>query len=307
MNKFMVLGASSFSGTAFIRYLLSRGDKVRGLSRPDYDVNTRVTHIMAEVRKFEPDYVVNFAALNMVAESWDYWSDYYHTNLQGLGRLHRALAEWGGLARYVQVSTPEVYGATLESLREDAPFRPSTPYAVSRAACDMDLLCLHRQMRFPVCFTRTVNVYGPGQQTYRIIPKTVLSIARGGRLTLHGGGVSERDFIHIDDFARAAYMVATKGASGETYHIATGKMVSIRRLVEMVCALMGVKFDEHVDVGEERPGKDPAYWLSDAKIRSRLGWHPTVELQEGLAETVNYFATHAERLREKPLEYEHRA
>lgn len=306
MAKFMVMGARSFSGQAFIRKALSKGHEVRGLSRPDYNVNTQLQWILSAVETERPDYFVNFAALNMVAESWEHALDYYQTNVLSLAKMHRWLLEWGKLKKYVQVSTPEVYGATHEILNESAPFHPSTPYAVSRAACDMDLLCLHRENKFPVVFTRTVNVYGEGQQLYRIIPKTVLLIARGEKLKLHGGGVTERSFIHIDDVSQAVYSVAVNGKFGETYHIATKRMVKIRTLVEMICKLMDVKFKDAVELDEERPGKDPAYLLDDSKIRSAFGWTDTIPLEEGLASTVDYYRMHADELARKPLEYVHK-
>jgi len=119
------------------------GYEVLRLARPRYNVNTGLEAIMAAVTVMRPTHFVNFAALNVVAESWEHYADYFRTNVVGLARLHDSLRRWGKLEKYVQVSTPEVYGTTQTFLREAAPYRPSTPYAVSRAAADMYLATLH--------------------------------------------------------------------------------------------------------------------------------------------------------------------
>ncbi len=117
------------------------------------------------------------------------------------------------LERYVHVTTPEVYGSTDGWVREDAPFNPSTPYAVSRAAGDMSLRTYFANYRFPVVFTRAANVYGPGQQLYRIIPRTILAAMGGQKLRLDGGGKSVRVFIHMRDVSDATLKIALSGTA----------------------------------------------------------------------------------------------
>lgn len=302
-----VLGANSFSGTAFAQHMDSGGHQVLRLNRPVFDLNINIDGIVAAVAEFRPQWFVNFAALNMVGESWAHYQDYYRTNVIGVANLVAALRQMPWIEKFVQVSTPEVYGTTETFIKEGAPFRPSTPYAVSRAAADLHLEAVHRAYGFPVCFTRSVNVYGPAQQPYRIIPKTVLAILRGQKLRLHGGGVSTRSFIHIDDVAQAIELVAARGVPGETYHVATPNQTSIRDLVRSVCELMGANFDQVVELDSERLGKDMAYQLDDAKIRDELGWTPRIELADGLRQSVDWFRKHADSLAGRPLEYEHRA
>lgn len=303
---FAVLGASSFSGAAFTNYAARNGHEVMPLSRPRYDLNSGIDAIMREVDDHKPEYFVNFAALNMVGESWKYFDDYYRTNVLGVARLAHELRQRPFLKKFVQVSTPEVYGTTDVHLKEGAPCRPSTPYAVSRAAADMHLAALHATYGFPVCFTRSVNVYGPGQQAYRIIPKTVLLITKGRRLQLHGGGASTRSFIHISDVADSILRVAFNGRPGETYHTSTWVQTRIVDLVGKVCDLMGVYMGDVVEPAPERPGKDMAYQLDHGKIRDELGWTPRVELDDGLAETVAWFKERAQQFDDASLEYVHR-
>ena len=116
---------------------------------------------------------------------------------------------------------------------------PSTPYAVSRAACDMHLKSFYEAYNFPVIFTRAANVYGPGQQLYRIIPRTILSALSGKEMYLHGAGVSIRSFIHINDVVKATLKLAVDGEPGTTWHLSTRESISIRSLVEKICDLCG--------------------------------------------------------------------
>lgn len=301
-----VLGANSFSGAAFVAHAVRAGHQVMPLYRPHHDVNTRLDAILAAVAEQRTECFVNFAALNMVGESWAHAEDYYRTNVIGLARLAEGLHKVGCLKKFVQVSTPEVYGSTDGFYCEGAPFDPSTPYAVSRAAGDMHLRAMHKAFGFPVCFTRTVNVYGPGQQPYRLIPKTVLKVLRGERLKLHGGGASSRAFIHIGDVAEAILRVALRGEPGEEYHVATPRLMEIRGLVAEVCGLLGRRLEDVVEIDADRPGKDNAYLLDDTRIRAELGWQDRVVLEEGLAETVAWFKDHAAEYAGHPLEYQHR-
>ena len=306
--KWLVNGANSFSGKAFCGYLERSGESVRRFSRSDgFDLNhPHLGFFNAQSVIYDPDYVVNFAALNMVADSWAHYDDYYQTNVVGVSRFVRMCMSLKSVKRFIQVSTPEVYGSTGTFLHETAPYNPSTPYAVSRAACDMDLEALHKTYGFPVNILRSVNVYGNGQQPYRIIPKTTLKILRGEKLRLEGGGVSTRSFIHIDDVAQSIVDVATKGKVGEVYHTSTPAQTSIRKLVEDICALLGVDFEQAVELAPERPGKDMAYQLHSNKIFRDTGWMPTRQLWAELPRVVAWFKDRAADYKDNSLEYEHR-
>lgn len=301
-----VIGASSFYGSAFVRLLQSRGEQVFGLARPEYNLVRTPGLIIEALYVEKPRYVVNFAALNVVAESWKYSADYYRTNIIGVTTVAEGLLEAPWLERFVQVSTPEVYGSTGQKLKPGQAYRPSTPYAVSRAAADMHLEALWRQSGFPVTFTRTVNIYGAGQQAYRIIPRAALTAAFGGRLPLEGMGVSERSFIHVDDAAEAVRLVAERGREGQTYHVATERMTKIADLVRMVCAVAKRDFDDLVEHVPERPGKDMAYLLDDSATRKELGWADRILLEDGVADTVRWYMENAGRYAGRPLAYEHR-
>jgi len=326
--KFVVLGSNSFSGASFCAHLLSEGCDVIGMSRSpepndvflpykwkkapgrfrfeQIDLNHDLDRADALMRAEKPTHVVNFAAQSMVGESWKYPDQWMMTNVVSTVRLHERLRQYDFLDRYVHVTTPEIYGSTGDFIREDAPFNPSTPYAVSRAAGDMSLRTFIEAYGFPAVFTRAANVFGPGQQLYRIVPRAFLFAMTGQKLSLHGGGVSRRSFIHIDDVSRATMTIALKAPIGETYHISTTEIVSIRELTERICARVGVDFATAVTVTEERQGKDQAYLLDSTKLRSSLGWEPHIRLDEGLDQCHAWVRDNLDVLKALPNAYVHK-
>jgi dTDP-glucose 4,6-dehydratase len=199
-----------------------------------------------------------------------------------------------------------VYGSTSGFIKEDAPFNPSTPYAVSRAAGDMSLRTFVAAYQFPAVFTRAANVFGPGQQLYRIIPRAIYFIRTGRKLPLHGGGHSQRSFIHIRDVCDATLRVARDAKPGEEFHISRDRVISVRQLVEMICDRMRVRFEECVEVVGERLGKDAAYRLDSSKIRSQLGWQDKVSLEDGIDETIAWVDRWLEELKQVPQDYVHK-
>jgi len=327
-HKIAVIGSNSFSGATFVEHALEQGVEVLGLSRSaephhvflpyrwrgndaafkfyPYDLNLHLDEIMALFDREKPSHVVNFAAQSMVGESWTHPEHWFTTNVVSTVKFHDRLRQTDYLDRYVHVTTPEVYGSTDGFIREDAPFSPSTPYAVSRAAADMSLRTFAETYKFPVLFTRAANVYGPGQQLYRIIPRTILFIKTGKKLSLHGGGHSRRSFIHMRDVSAATWEVMTRGRLGETYHISTSEIVSIRELVERICGKLGADFEQSVEVVGERMGKDAAYLLDSSKLRDSLGWAETIDLNSGLDECIDWVEKNLADLRDQPQSYVHK-
>jgi len=199
-----------------------------------------------------------------------------------------------------------VYGSTEGWVKEDAPFNPSTPYAVSRAAGDMSLRTYFANYQFPVVFTRAANVYGPGQQLYRIVPRTIVAAIGGDKLRLDGGGKSVRVFIHMRDVSDATLRIARSGKLGETYHISGYELVSIRALVEMILDRLGKSFADCVEIGPERPGKDTAYTLDSLKLRTELGWRDTLSLQQGVDDVIGWAERFSGVMKTLPAKYEHK-
>jgi dTDP-glucose 4,6-dehydratase len=327
-SPILVLGSNSFSGSSFVDHLLTAGHKVIGVSRSveilsvfslyknnknfknftfkQVDLNSDIKSITEIVSKHQVEFIFNFAAQSMVSQSWDSPEHWYQTNVVGLSKLCKQLIKEQSIKKFVHFTTPEVYGSTSGWLKESFNFAPSTPYAISRAAGDWHLKALFENNGFPVIFTRAANVYGSGQQLYRIIPKTILSALTGKKLSLHGGGKSIRSFIHINDVSKALTAIMNSGEVGQSYHISTNEMISIFDLVQEIATLLGVQVNDLIEQGPERAGKDFAYQLSSEKIRSELGWRDEVTLDKGLEDTLSWAKTNLDTLMTLPDTYEHK-
>ena len=330
MSAVLVLGSNSFSGASFVRHLLQQGVDVIGASRSSeaaevflpykwlrreqqarfrfvqMDLNHNLEKLERLIREEHIQVVANFAAQSMVGESWDKPDDWMQTNVVSVARLAERLRHIDFLEKYVHVTTPEVYGSADGWIAEDTPFNPSTPYAVSRAAGDMLFKIYRETFGLPVVSTRAANVYGPGQPLYRIIPRTLFFLITGRTLELHGGGVSTRSFIHIDDVSTATWKIAQHAPVGETYHLSTDRIIAIKDLVSMICEKLNKPFDAHVKVVGERLGKDSAYWLKSTKLRSELGWTDTISLEQGLDKTLAWAKTNLAELSAQPMQYIHK-
>lgn len=329
-NKVAVIGSNSFSGSHLVDYLIRNEYKVLGLSRSQQpkspflpyqwkkpsaeknfnfikaDVNNDFNLIVQSLLDFKPDYIINFSAQGMVAESWLSPCDWYQTNVVSQVRLHDEMRKMDFLKKYVHFSTPEVYGSTDGWIKENFNFSPSTPYATSRAACDLHLMSFFKNYNFPVVFTRAANVFGPGQQLYRIVPRVVMSALISEPMNLHGGGLSERSFIDIRDTVSATVDVMQKGHPGETYHISTQDKISIKDLVYKVFGMMEIDPNNLVNITEERLGKDQAYLLKSDRIRSDFGWKESYTLNQTILETIDWAKENINILKELPLNYIHK-
>ncbi|WP_320675962.1 GDP-mannose 4,6-dehydratase [Prochlorococcus sp. MIT 1300] len=330
-DKILVIGSNSFSGSHFVNHALQQNYKVWGVSRSNepsdpflaykweknnltrftfdqYNINTDITELIDKIKVVKPNFIVNFAAQGMVAESWSNPQHWYQTNLVSQVMLHDELRKMSFLQKYVHVTTPEVYGSTENGwIKENNHFNPSTPYAVSRAACDMHLMSFFKTYEFPVVFTRSANVYGPGQQLYRIIPKTILSAKSKKKMRLHGGGSSERSFIHIKDVVDGTLKIMLQASPGSSWHLSTKKKISIKELVFKICSISGVKPNEIVEVEAERLGKDQSYLLDSETARSKLNWSDKISLDQGILETMAWIDNNFEQLSNEPWEYIHKS
>lgn len=328
--RILVIGSNSYTGATFVAHSLACGHEVVGVSRSAelnsvflpylwgsadqlkrfsfirMDLNDQAEEIARLARGRNLSFVANFAAQSMVAESWLTPVHWYQTNVVANVRLHEELRKWDGLKKYLHVTTPEVYGSCSGVVREDAPFNPSTPYAASRAACDLHLMTFFKRYNFPVVFTRAANVYGPGQQLYRILPRAALFSRLGKKLPLHGGGHSTRAFIHGEDVASASLAILEFGTPGEVYHLSTDRFISIRDLVAMVAQKTGTTFERLAQVTEDRPGKDAAYLLDSSKAKKQFSWSPRIGLEEGVDSVVRWIDGSLSVLRGLPDHYIHK-
>ena len=327
-NTLLVLGSTSFAGAWLVRQALDHGMDVVGVSRspePDHmflpyrdsayienfkyhrlDVNKDTEAIIALLLEVQPAFIADFAGQGMVAPSWDWPEQWYTTNVASKARIINAINNHSFCKRYLRVSTPEVYGSTEDPIDETASYNPSTPYSVSHAAIDLHLSTYFKQFNFPVLIARFSNFFGPHQQIYRIVPRSICAALGDEILPLHGGGTSVRSFIHAKDVASGILLALEKGVIGETYHFSTEEFVTIRSLVERVGDLVGRDFNDFVEVAEDRPGKDSAYLMNAKKAVSHLGWKPLFDLDTGLEETYRWVLSHHHSITSADKSYQHK-
>ncbi len=249
---------------------------------------TEQPRLFALLDDMQPEIIVNYAAQGEGAASFGEHADwFYATNTLMLVRLVEFLRTRTWLKRFVQISTSELYGSVTEPANEDAHIRPSSRYAVSKAAFDMDLEIAHRIHGFPMNIIRPSNCITSGQQLHRVVPKAIICALTGQKLPLHGGGQAQKSYMDANDLSRAVMTVLDVGDVGEIYNCGPSASISIRELVAMVAKACGVAFDDLVQEYPERIGQDGRYFLNSAKLGA-LGWWPETELQDGINEMVSW-------------------
>jgi dTDP-glucose 4,6-dehydratase len=327
MSDLAILGAHSFSGNSFISSLkpntsivaISRSKQINqvfnailpsrsnlNITSINWNLNEDPASVVRTINESGCKIVVNFAAQSMVGQSWNYPEDWYEANVLSFSKFLTKIQKESKIEKFIQFTTPEVYGSTEGWIKESFNFAPNSPYAISRAAGDWHLKALHDNFDFPVIFTRAANVYGEHQQLYRIIPRVIISALTGKRIPLQGGGKSIRSFIHMDDVSRALLRIIDSGIPGSSYHISTNDLISIYDLIALIAAKLNVEMKDLVDEVPDRPGKDFAYQLDSQKIREDLGWCDEISLESGLQRTIEWVKNNLSELRELPLDYAHR-
>jgi len=329
MKKAIIIGSNSFAGSDFVDFLLNKNFKVFGVSRKSeinsqhlrykknknlknfkfYKINLNLIKDTNKLIKIIKDnkiiYVVNFAAQGMVAESWLNPQDWYQTNVVSNSILIKELSKLK-LKKYLNFSTPEVYGNTSFLMRESNIFAPTTPYAISRSAQDFNLLAYCKTYNFPVVFTRAANIYGPYQQTFRIIPKIIISILTNKKIPIHGKGDTLRSFVYMSDVSTALFKILLdKKNIGETFHISSKRFISILELVKLINKLMKVENKNTYHV-KERDGKDLKYTLNSNKIRNRYAWSEKTDLNKGIFETIDWIKENINYFKKASLRYKHK-
>jgi dTDP-glucose 4,6-dehydratase len=328
MKSCLVIGSNSFSGSNFINFLLDKKIKVFGISRSNeidsvflpykknyniknykfYKINIKknVNKIIKIIKKNKIQYIINFASQGMVAESWISPLDWYETNTLAQIKLFESLKKIK-FKKYMHVSTPEVYGDSYKKITEGYFHNPSTPYAISRSATDLHLIGLSKFFNFPVVFSRAANVYGPGQQLYRIVPKTIMCVKKKIKINVHGGGSSKRSFIHINDATKAYFDILEKGKIGSIYHVSNDNFLTIKNLVKIIIKTLNKNPKKFINLEKkDRTGKDSAYFLDSKKIIRELKFKPKINLMIGIKDTINWVEKNFSKLKKYNLEYKHK-
>lgn len=327
MKKVLVIGSNSFSGADFIEHLLEgRKYQVIGVSRSQekksfqlaykrqsldlfsfyqIDLNKDLDKLKELLESEKPEYIVNFAAQSEVGPSWHYPHHWFQTNAVALTSLANLLKDYGWLEKYVHISSPEVYGSCSGVVKEDAPLNPSTPYAASKAAGDLSLFTFCKNFDFPLVMVRATNVYGPYQQLFKIIPRTIINIKQNKKIQLHGGGESVKSYIHIRDVSRGEELIMEKGRVGEIYHLSPPQGYAVKEVVRIIAEKLGVSFDKVTEKVAERLGQDKAYIIDSSKAQNELGWTPSIQIEEGLNQTIQWVSEYYDSIMQENLEYIH--
>jgi dTDP-glucose 4,6-dehydratase len=302
--KVLVTGAAGFIGSTYVRLLLSgRNDDVVVLDKLTYagrrenlaDVEDRLEFVegaiedRALVREVMDgcELVVNFAAESHVDRSIADQDVFARTHVIGTSVLLDAAREHG-VQRYLQVSTDEVYGSIERgSFTETSPLNPSSPYSATKAAGDL-LVSAHVHtygMEAVIC--RGSNNYGPRQYPEKLIPLCILNALAGDRLPVYGDGHQVRNWLYVEDFARAIDLVLRSGLPGEVYNVGGPDETANIDVVRRILALTD-RDESLIEYVTDRPGHDRRYSLSSGKVRE-LGWEPSRRFSEGLQQTVEWY------------------
>jgi dTDP-glucose 4,6-dehydratase len=234
------------------------------------------------------DAIVNFAAETHVDRSILDPERFLRTDALGTHALLEVLREFG-IPRYLQVSTDEVYGNVVhgESLESD-PLCPRSPYAASKAAGDLLVLAYHATYDLPVLITRGSNTYGPYQYPEKIVPLFVTNLIDDLPVPLYGDGLQIRDWIHVEDHARAILDVLERGVIGNVYNVSGETPRTNFELTRTLMQCCGRSMETHVARVADRPGHDRRYAVNSKKLRA-LGWKPQVPFEEGIARTIDWY------------------
>jgi dTDP-glucose 4,6-dehydratase len=245
------------------------------------------------LKKYDFDGVIHLAAESHVDRSIVNPHKFVETNILGTHVLLRAALDSNNL-KFIHVSTDEVYGSIENgSWPETHPINPNSPYSASKASSDLLALSYFRTYGLDVMVTRCSNNYGPFQFPEKIIPLFITNIIEGKRVPLYGSGLNIRDWLHVDDHCRGIELVIEKGISGEIYNLGGGQELTNINLTLKILSLMGKNSSSIIEV-PDRKGHDLRYSVDISKATSLLGYKSSVNFDEGLEETINWYQMNTE-------------
>ena len=331
MKRILVTGGAGFIGSAVVRHIINHTpDSVVVVDKLTYAGNlTSLAPVAHDERfafeqvdicdrselnrvfaQYRPDVVMHLAAESHVDRSIDGPAAFIETNIVGTYTLlEAARAYWSALEegakaafRFHHISPDEVYGdlhSVDDFFTETTPYAPSSPYSASKASSDHLVRAWLRTYGLPTLITNCSNNYGPYHFPEKLIPLTILNALAGKPLPVYGNGQQIRDWLYVDDHARALYLVATQGAIGETYNIGGHNERKNLDVVETICSLLeelvpqkpqGIaRYHDLITFVADRPGHDLRYAIDAAKIARELGWTPEETFESGMRKTVQWY------------------
>ena len=310
----LVTGGAGFIGSNFVRYWVQEhpGDHVVAYDVLTYagnlpsldDVADRIAFVEADVCDTDTavavltehaiDTVVHFAAESHNSLAVLDPARFFRTNVLGTQSMLEA-ARRAGTGRFHHISTCEVYGDlpldTDEAFTEEHPYRPRTPYNASKAGADHAVRAYVETFELAATITNCSNNYGPYQFPEKVIPLFTANALDDRPLPLYKSTQNRREWLHVIDHCRAIEAVLERGRMGETYHVGSGIEASIEEIADAVLRVLG-KPQSLKTIVPDRPGHDRRYLLDCTKIRDELGWAPTIGFEDGLDDTVRWYADH---------------
>jgi dTDP-glucose 4,6-dehydratase len=321
--KFLVTGGAGFIGSALCRHLCDDDDaQVLNVDKLSYAGNlssvaplqgrANYTFVQADIcdgerinslfSQFRPDIVLHLAAETHVDRAIDHPRIFVETNVVGtFNLLEAARAHWDRHRdfRFITVSTDEVFGSEASAaFTEASAYKPSSPYSATKAGADHLTRAWGHTYGLPIIVSGSSNNYGPYQFPEKLIPLTILAAIEGKRLPVYGDGMHVRDWLHVDDHARALALIAQRGQPGETYLVGAGNERANIEIVRAICAIMDelrpafAPHDRLIEFVADRPGHDRRYAVESSKLRRELDWRPQTDFGRGLRETVQWYIEH---------------
>ena len=310
----LVTGGAGFIGSNFVQYMIRKYPAYRivNVDKLTYAGNLENLEPVREARNYgfekldicdrkgleqicrkeKITAIVNFAAESHVDRSIMRAAEFVETNVGGTDVL-LGLARDFNIARFVQVSTDEVYGSLGSSgaFTEETPLHPNSPYAASKASADLLALAYQHTFGLPVLVTRCSNNYGPYQFPEKLIPLMIVNALKDKPLPVYGDGMNVRDWLHVSDHCSAIDAVLHQGKVGEVYNIGGNNEKKNLELVKLLLARIG-KPESLITFVKDRPGHDRRYAIDSSKIKRELGWEPSMTFENGIAETVDWYLEH---------------
>ena len=323
--KFIVTGGAGFIGSALVRFLINKTDHiVLNIDKLTYAGNlesltsisedSRYQFVNADicdagkmtelVADFNPDKIMHLAAESHVDRSVDAPDEFVQTNIIGTYNILQAALSYFESSNnkdfmFHHVSTDEVFGSLSDDgfFTEETPYDPQSPYSASKASSDHLVRAWGATYGLPVVVTNCSNNYGHYQFPEKLIPLIIINAFNKKPLPVYGDGSNIRDWLHVDDHARALYLVATEGTPGETYNIGGKNEKTNLEVVDTICSLLeglnppvtGFHYKDLITHVEDRPGHDFRYAIDTRKIEHKLGWKPQETFESGMARTVAWY------------------